>query len=343
MTIADIEELFATKLDERVEKDGGAGEIEWEKDVVLTGDRRSKAARRRQGQRRQARLAVPQATSRRRAAALRGGAFEINVPGRPGPDPRRDRPRRHRADSPGSEEREGADHRPQDDRPAGDLARVEDAGPDLPAPPPVELEWHLSPQAGPAAQESGRVGVRADRAAAAAAADGRADAARRRARDVDVRDVRARRAVAGHRARRLRRQLRLLRLQADLPVVGEGWNWAKRDARFAAGSGPDGRPARRRAGKTVPLDRWVHVWPELGVAFVVGLTHRSEGWRDTYTQAGEYGWDSYTETALVEHERFSLYELRKDLRARSFIVPVWATEPLPEHELELAARGLAVA
>lgn len=43
MTVADIKTLFASMLDETIEKDGGAGEIEWEKDVVLTGSDVTKA------------------------------------------------------------------------------------------------------------------------------------------------------------------------------------------------------------------------------------------------------------------------------------------------------------
>lgn len=43
MTVADIELLFATKLDEQIEKDGGASEIEWERDTALTGSDLSKA------------------------------------------------------------------------------------------------------------------------------------------------------------------------------------------------------------------------------------------------------------------------------------------------------------
>lgn len=83
----------------------------------------------------------------------------------------------------------------------------------------------------------------------------------------------------------------------------------------------------RGNGTVVELDRWVIVWPDEGEGTIIGLVHRREGIWATYTES--YG-DGYSEmvNALEETERWPLYEVRRTLTTRSFLVPVWAAEPV---------------
>lgn len=126
-------------------------------------------------------------------------------------------------------------------------------------------------------------------------------------------------------------------------VVDEAhWTWSKRDARFAPPYSYEDpkeprRPSRRYTinGGTKPLDRWVYAWPESGDGYVVGLTFRSEGFKDKGTYYSGYGEPpEYEQAYLAERERFPLYEVRRSLRTRSVLCPTWAV---------IAATDLAAA
>jgi hypothetical protein len=116
------------------------------------------------------------------------------------------------------------------------------------------------------------------------------------------------------------------------PVIDEAhWVWSKRDARFAPTYSPEGheppRPSRRYTinGGTRPLDRWVYTWPESGEGYVVGLTFRSEGFKDKSSYYSGYGEPpEYEQPYLSESARFPLYEVRRTLRSRSVLCPTWS-------------------
>jgi hypothetical protein len=76
----------------------------------------------------------------------------------------------------------------------------------------------------------------------------------------------------------------------------------------------------RTTTSPVRMDRWVVVWPEAGVGFVVGLTYRAEG------RVRQGGYDEPNE--WDEWERYPLYEVRAHLVGRKVLVPPFACVPL---------------
>jgi hypothetical protein len=105
----------------------------------------------------------------------------------------------------------------------------------------------------------------------------------------------------------------------------------KRDRLTTQGVTLDLRPPTRLNYKTPqPLERWVICWPRMGEGYVTGLTFRSEGWIDTYTEGD--GWEGPTWSVPYLHEkaRYPLYEIRRTLRMRPVLAPVWAVMPYGE-------------
>lgn len=119
-------------------------------------------------------------------------------------------------------------------------------------------------------------------------------------------------------------------------VEEEHWNWSRRDRRFAPRftfqeRSKMPRPSRRDSPTSVAhskikaLDRWVYAWPEDGNGYIVGLTFRSEGFRDRGPVFAGYGEPpEYEQAYLDERERFPLYEIRRTLRSASVLCPIWA-------------------
>lgn len=77
----------------------------------------------------------------------------------------------------------------------------------------------------------------------------------------------------------------------------------------------------RGARKPRRLDVWTCVWPERGHGVVVGLTHRTEGWIDSY--------DFEDAPCFSARDRFPVYEVKTKLNGPRLLIPAWACVPYP--------------
>jgi len=89
-------------------------------------------------------------------------------------------------------------------------------------------------------------------------------------------------------------------------------------------------PERERRDKKHKLTRWVISWEEGGEGYVVGLTYRQEGVRDS---SGGYGPDGdYPEFYLDVFSRVPLYQIKQRLTGKTILVPVESAEPIDSQE-----------